>query len=418
MNKIKITAFLALLSICLGACSAPDEVSYLPAANIIGEVTNISDISETEETGSATETEITVTEFHDEITDEVMVKLNSMSMREKIYQMFIVTPECIEGNKGAVTEVNENTQRIISECPVGGVIFFDDNIISEEQLCLMTETYQKCSSDGNGIGMFIAVDEEGGEISRVDSKLDVNDIQDMYYYGQNADSDEAYEVGCTLAETIKKYGFNLDFAPVADIDLSSYNGLGYRCFGDTAETVSVMVDGVVRGLEDNGVCATLKHFPGIGSSNGDTHDGSVFLERTFEEMKENEFVPFKAGIEAGADFIMVSHVIVDGADETPLPADLSHNVVTGWLKDELGFEGIIITDAHTGMEAIEGFYSAGEAALMSFRAGADIVLMPSDIEEAYTAISDAVEHDSELQNTIDKSVIKILTLKYKMGLLN
>ncbi len=353
------------------------------------------------------------------IPEAVLNKFSSMSMKEKIYQMFIVTPESLTDDRSGeyITVPYEESLKAVEDCPVGGLILFAGNIETDDQVSSMISSYQAAALAGNGTGLFISVDEEGGDIARVNEKLDVNDVQDMEYYGQNCTPEDVYEAGSIIADSVSRYGFNLDFAPVADINLSWYNGLGNRCFGYTPECTAEMVPQLVRGLQDNGVCATLKHFPGIGSSDGDTHDGSVWLYRSYDELSENEFVPFRAGIEAGADFVMVSHVIVDGADEEPVPSDLSYTVVTEWLKHDLGFRGLAVTDAQSGMESVTGHYSAGEAAAMSVKAGIDIVLTPQNIEEAYLAVEKAAAEDKCVAAGIDDSVLKILQLKYKMGLL-
>jgi beta-N-acetylhexosaminidase len=177
-----------------------------------------------------------------------------------------------------------------------------------------------------------------------------------------------------------------------------------------------MSAGVVTGLQNSGVCATLKHFPGLGAGDGNTHRGSVYIERTLEELEQAEFPAFQGGIAAGADFVMVGHQITSGSGDN-LPGDLSSVVITQWLKNELGFQGIVITDAQN-MGAITANYSPGEAAVQSFSAGVDIVLMPDDLPEAVDAVVKAVENGTLEESSIDESVTKILTKKEKSGLLS
>ncbi|MDE7138299.1 MAG: hypothetical protein K2O29_07580, partial [Ruminococcus sp.] len=179
--------------------------------------------------------------------------------------------------------------------------------------------------------------------------------------------------------------------------------------------VANMATSVATGLQDAGVCATLKHFPGLGAEDGNTHDDSfVIIDRTVDQLREIEFVPFRSGINAGADFVMVSHQIVTGFGDN-LPADLSYTAVTEYLRNELGFDGIAITDAQQ-MNTISTVYSSGDAAVMSVKAGIDIILMPEDLQSAVNAVCNAVNSGEISESRIDESVIRILNQKYELGL--
>ena len=177
-----------------------------------------------------------------------------------------------------------------------------------------------------------------------------------------------------------------------------------------------MVAAFVQGSQERGVCATLKHFPGQGSSDGDTHQGSVDIDSSISKLRDLDFVPFKAGIDAGAEFVMVSHISVSRVTETKEPASMSELIMKTILREELGFSGIVITDAFD-MASITDNYTPGEAALQSFMAGADIILMPSDLTQAYQAILNAVNSKKITQSRLDESVIRILTTKFKHGIL-
>ena len=174
---------------------------------------------------------------------------------------------------------------------------------------------------------------------------------------------------------------------------------------------------MVSGLQNSGnVSATLKHFPGLGAEDGNTHyDSCTYIDRTFDELINNEFVAFSGGINAGADFVMVGHQIMSCAEDN-LPSDLSYTVVTDWLRDRLGFNGIIITDSHE-MNTISGVYSSGESAVMAIEAGVDMILMPSDFESAVQTVCDAVYDGSISEERINQSVCRILEKKQKLGLI-
>jgi len=183
-----------------------------------------------------------------------------------------------------------------------------------------------------------------------------------------------------------------------------------RAFGSDAQTVGDMVANMVEGIEGTGVSSCLKHFPGIGSADEDTHDGRVEITKTLEEMRQTDFIPFKSGIEAGADFVMVSHVTASALDEDGVPSSLSEKVITDILREELGFEGVVITDA-LDMTAITDYYTPGEAAVKAVEAGADMLLMPEDFNEAYEALLAAVQDGTISEERIDESLRRIYRIK-------
>jgi beta-N-acetylhexosaminidase len=222
----------------------------------------------------------------------------------------------------------------------------------------------------------------------------------------------------TIGEQIGELGFNVDFAPVADVKTSELNQeIGSRSFGDDPEKVAKFVSAYVKGLESKDICATLKHFPGQGSASGDTHQGSVDIDSSIASLRKTDFVPFESGIEAGADFIMVSHISVSKVTETSEPASMSKLVMTTILREELDYKGLIITDAFD-MASITKYYSAGEAATGAFEAGADIILMPQDLPEAYNAILDKVKSGDISEKRLNDTVQRILQLKYQKGIMS
>ena len=208
----------------------------------------------------------------------------------------------------------------------------------------------------------------------------------------------------------------VDFDNLPLLDKASSQKVGDRVVGQIPELVSQFVSQEVKGLQDNGVSATLKHFPGQGDTQEDTHRGSVDLETNIDRLRDMEFIPFEAGIEAGADFIMVSHVSVKAVTGQEVPASLSKLMVSDILRDELQYEGIIITDA-LNMKSITKFYDSGQAALMAVRAGIDMILMPDNMDEAYSEVLEAVKKGSVSESRIEESVRRILTVKLKRGIL-
>lgn len=342
----------------------------------------------------------------DPIAELVAPYIEEMPIEDKVAGLFIITPEALTGVTTA-TQAGTGTQDALNEYAVGGLIYFDQNIVDEEQIKTMLSN----TATQSRYPIFLAVDEEGGSVSRVaGSGIEVIKVGDMAAIGESGDVSQAYEAGLTIGTYLNDLGFNTDFAPVADVAGSGSSALGERIFGSDAQLVGDMVSNVVEGIEGTGVSSCLKHFPGIGYLAGDTHDGRVETPKTLEEMRNSDFIPFKAGIEAGADFVMVSHVTVANADT--VPSTLSKTIMTDVLRNELGFQGIIITDA-LNMSAITEYYTTEEAAVQAITAGADMLLMPDDFQAAYNAVLAAVQDGTISEERIDESLDRIYRVKCK-----
>lgn len=332
---------------------------------------------------------------------------SEMSVEDKVAGLFIVTPEALTGVRTA-TKAGDGTQEALRQYAVGGLVYFSQNILDKEQITQMLSNTVSMSS----YPIFLAVDEEGGDVSRVaNSKVEVDKVEDMAAVGASGDTSKAREAGTTIGSYLQELGFNLDFAPVADVTPEDAESmLGSRAFGSDPQLVGEMAASVVEGIEETGVSACLKHFPGLGSTSEDTHDGRVEIDRTAEEMEETDFVPFSAGIEAGVDLVMVSHVTVPALDEDNVPSSLSKKVITDILRDQLGFEGVVVTDA-LDMTAITDYYTPEEAAVMAIEAGADMLLMPESFEKAYDAVLAAVQDGTISEERIDESLDRIYRVK-------
>lgn len=341
-----------------------------------------------------------------------------LTLEEKVGQLFIVNLEQLDTRKGNYFEFKKCTKTMkaaLQEIPVGGVILFSRNISKIKQTQKLIEGLQ----EGSQTPLFVAVDEEGGDVSRIASnpKMKMTEFPSAEEIGKTKDGDYVYEMGRTIAREIRSLGFNVDFAPVADVKTSQLNTeIGNRSFGDDPEKVSYMVSAFVQGCQERGVSATLKHFPGQGASDGDTHQENVDIDRSITKLRKTDFVPFQAGIKAGADFVMVSHISVSRVTETREPASLSELVMRTILRDELGFRGLIVTDA-LDMSSITDNYTSAEAAYQSFKAGADVILMPADLQEAYQALLGHARDGSISEERLQESVIRILTAKLRRGIL-
>ena len=341
--------------------------------------------------------------------------LNSMTLEEKLWQLFFVAPEALTGEE-AVTESSEALQQALAEKPVGGVILFARNLISREQTVSLLADVKSASR----LAPFLGVDEEGGTVSRVgaNSAMGVTQLRDMSVYGASGDASALYGDLYDLAQSLNELGFNVDFAPVADVTTGSDdNPMKLRSFSSDPERCASMVSVSVGALQDGGVAACLKHFPGYGTATADDHDGSVSLDRTLEQLEQTEFVPFSAGIGKGAYFVMVSHLSVPAVTGDDTPADLSEKLVTELLRNTLHFQNVVITDAHN-MGSIAQNYTPAEAAVAALRAGVDMILMPQDLQGAYDGVTKAIADGVLTEDRIDRSVLRILNVKIQLGLLS
>lgn len=355
--------------------------------------------------------------------DEVLETANEatakMTVEEKVGQLFILNLEQLDTAKGNFYEhkkASEEMKRTLGQYHVGGVILFSRNLKNREQTIKLNEELQSSSE----IPLFVAVDEEGGDVARVASneKMKTTSFPPAEEVGKTKNDEYTYKMAKTIGSEIGELGFNVDFAPVADVKTSELNAeIGNRSFGDDPDKVSEHVSAFVQGLHYAGLCATLKHFPGQGSSSGDTHEDSVDIDSGIASLRGIDFVPFETGIEAGADFIMMSHISVSKVTESSVPASMSELMMKTILREELGFSKLIITDAFD-MASITKYYDAGTAAVNAFLAGADIILMPQDFKTAYNAVLQAVNEETISMDRLDESVSRVLAVKMQRGILS
>lgn len=356
--------------------------------------------------------------------DETVVRttkdvLGKMSLREKVGQLFIVRPEALAENSNAETapatdRVDDAVISRIEEYPVGGIALFSRNITSAEQLPMFISDLQSSSK----YPLFIAVDEEGGRVARIANSdfFNVASYKSMEDIGKAGDASKAEEVGRQIGLYLKELGFNLDFAPVADTNTNPQNiVIGDRSYGSDPALVARMVSAQLDGMHDSGIMGTLKHFPGHGDTKDDTHSGYVSIEKTWDELKECELVPFITALPK-ADMVMVSHITAVNVTSDKLPTSMSETMITGKLRNELGYDGVIITDA-MAMGAVADNYTSAEAAVTAVKAGVDIVLMPQNLDEAFNGVMNAVTDGEISMARLDESVMRILKLKARYKLI-
>lgn len=340
--------------------------------------------------------------------------LDSMSLEEKAAQIFFVTPEAITGVE-TVTAAGDITRQALTSYPVGGLVYFSENILEPRQTAEMLTNTFRYSQEVMKIPVWLGVDEEGGKVARVAENplFQVPGYESMRAIGNTGDTSQAYEAGATIGSYLKKLGFNMDFAPDADVITNPGNKvIGDRSFGTDPQLVGEMVYQAVRGFRDQGISACIKHFPGHGQTEGDTHEGFAYTQRTLEEMENSDLIPFQKGIEAEADFVMVSHISAPNVIPQDVPASLSPEMITDLLREKMGYEGIIITDA-MNMGAVADHYDSAQAAVLAFQAGADMILMPEDFAAAYQGILNGVNSGTISRERLDQSVLRILRGKLK-----
>lgn len=341
--------------------------------------------------------------------------LDSMTLEEKVNQLFMITPEALTG-VGTVIQAGDGTREALAEHPVGGLIYFAQNLKDPDQTRTMLENTQEYASARSGFPIFLSVDEEGGQVARVGSNpsFGVPEIGNMSEVGAGGDTQEAYETGSTIGAYLKDLGFNMDAAPDADVLTNPANEVvKYRSFGSDPELVSRMAAAELKGLNDQGIIGMYKHFPGHGGTTADSHEGYVYVEENLEELKSGALVPFQDGADNGLRVIMVSHIACPEVTGDNTPATLSRQLVTDLLREDMGFDGLVITDA-LNMGAITEQYSSGEAAVAALSAGVDMLLMPADFQAAYDGVMAALENGELTEERIDESVRRILEIKLGM----
>ena len=342
-----------------------------------------------------------------------------MTLEQKVAQLFVTTPEQLTGVSQAVA-AGSATRRALEDMPVGGLCYFAQNITGDQQLRdLLSGTYDMASCSGAGIAPFLAVDEEGGSlVARVANSgyFDVQRFPNMAEVGATGDETQAAHVGAAIGEYLHEIGFNVDFAPVADVLTNSQNEvIGPRAFSSDPDVAARMVSAEVAAMLDAGTMPCIKHFPGHGDTAGDSHTGDVVSLRSAEEIRACEYKPFQAGIEAGCPFVMVGHIETPNLAADGLPASLSKTMITDELRGRLGFEGVVISDSFV-MGAITQRCAPDDVAVRFIQAGGDMILMPENLQEAYRGVLAAVDGGAIEESRIDESVERILEVKKRAGI--
>lgn len=348
--------------------------------------------------------------------------LASMSLEERVGQLFFLRPEALVDTMTdeyirdvyhhAVTTLDAPMTKLFREFPAGGLCFFGHNIVDPEQTLRFTAAVH--SLPGAPI---ICVDEEGGRVARIGNNkhFSLNRFPPMGELAESSLPQNARFAGAYMGAYLHYYGFDVDMGPVADVNTNPDNiVIGSRAFSHDPAEAANWVNNFVEGLRHEGVAACLKHFPGHGDTQGDSHSGLPYTSKTWEEMSACEMITFRAGIDAGAELIMTAHIAAPKITGSDLPATLSPAILTDRLRLEMAFEGVIMSDA-LEMAAIRQQYEPGEACILTILAGSDIIMLPLSYRDSFRAVVEAVRQGRITEQRIDESVRRILRLKYRLG---
>ena len=347
-------------------------------------------------------------EHNIELTDSRHI-LSQMTTEEKVAQLFIITPEqLVSGSiQGAHLESSPALKASAAKYPVAGFILFARNIKTPNQ----TRAFTKALSSLTPVPPILAIDEEGGRVARLanNENFFLPKFKNMEAIGKTGNLENARGAGQIIGSYLAAFGFTLDFAPVVDVNTNPENiVIGARSFGSDPKQVADMAGAFLSGLHSTGVKGCIKHFPGHGDTKGDTHADYVAVTKSWEELKTCEIIPFKQNLST-TDCVMIAHVTCTAID-TEYPASLSKTLITDKLRKELGYKGVILSDA-LDMGAIEKNYGSGEACVLAFEAGNDILLMPKDFYAGYDAVLQAVQSGRINEERLNESVLRILQLK-------
>jgi len=334
--------------------------------------------------------------------------LAGMSLEEKAGQvLFISLRRDQEGQ--SLLKLGEAEKKLLRKIQPGGVILFSENIHDNQQVKTLIAEMQAVAD----IPLFMAVDQEGGRVSRLTrGEMNFPITPSARELGQTGDIDHVLEMGKLLGRELTALGFNMNMAPVADVDSNPQNPvIGDRSFGNDPELVANLAMAMARGMVLEGVIPVLKHFPGHGDTDLDSHVEAVVLNHSLERLEQMEFLPFRRAVSLNMPVIMTGHIELKALDEG-VPATLSSVLVTDLLRGQWGYQGIVISDA-LEMGAISRRWTSGEAAVKALAAGVDLLLMPEETKEAHQAIVDAVMEGTLSEAQLDQAVTRILELKYK-----
>lgn len=455
-DKVKriqsVLCFLLVLAL-LSGCGAADENDGSETSSTDGltvempseEETSTEKVSETtsekseeSETQTTTEKQETTSEITEEKETEkatektkakrassVQAYIDSMSLEEKVGQLFVVFPEALSGTDGnaglndsssnnAVTSATQNVKNAVKKYHIGGVVMFAKNVKTPSQITEFNKNLQAASD----IPLFIAVDEEGGKVARLarNSNFSLTKYSSAAAVGAGGSTDKAYSMGRTIGSYLKKYGFNMDFAPVADVNSNPNNPvIGDRSFSSDPAMAAKLSGACARGLKSQGIIPTFKHFPGHGDTAEDSHKSLAVNNHSMDRLMNDDWLPYINNNMDGCA-VMVGHIALPNVTGSMKSAAIDREVVTGLLREKLGFDGLVVTDSMK-MQGVSDYYDTGTASIMAINAGCDIVLMPQNFVKSYNAVLAAVKDGRISEERLNESLVRIIGMKFDYGII-
>jgi beta-N-acetylhexosaminidase len=422
MIRRAVAALVALLFVA-AACGQP-------SSSDAGGSSSQASTAETGSTEAATPVEAGATPTTQEPTTTVdqtapgpsdaEVVLQALSLEEKVGQLFMVVVSGSDAGSVSIAEGGNNERdfgyrtpaEVIAAYHLGGVMYLGPNIVTADQLGAMSADLQETAQADSGVGLLVAVDQEGGRVNRITNGVTVFPPAALL----SGDDAAVLEAGYLTGRQVSGQGINVVLAPVADLtDSNSTGAIGNRSYGTDPAEVATMVRAAVGGLQGSGVAAAVKHWPGHGSTEVDTHFNLPILDMSEEDWLDRDRVPFEAAIDEGVAIVMVGHLVLPALDPEGLPATISPALIRDQLRTELGFDGVVMTDALV-MGAVDNLDPAA-LAVQSVAAGADIMLQPQDMPTSYNALLAAVANGALTEEQVDAAALRVLRLKDQLGLL-
>lgn len=373
--------------------------------------------------------------------NRVQTLLNSMSLKDKVTQMMMVdfrywgSSQSDATSKGGFTEMNDEVRQIVEDYNFGAIIYFAQNLVTTEQSYKLTQELQAAATKDNGIAMIITCDQEGGSVYRLGTGTALPGNMAL---GATGSTDYAYAAGNIIGSELNSLGINSTLAPVVDVNNNANNPvIGLRSYSDDPDLVGELASSVIKGLADNNVIGCAKHFPGHGDTATDSHYGLPMVDKDLETLKQCELKPYEIAIEQGIEMIMTAHILYPQLESDKivsnktgeaesLPATMSDDILTGLLKGEMGFEGIIVTDA-MNMAGISDKWDQVQSVVIAIQAGVDMICMPctlyckddlKNLDAIINGVIDAVNNGTIPMSRIDDAVTRILTVKENRGILD
>lgn len=374
-------------------------------------------------------------------SSRVETLLSNMTLRQKITQMMMVDfrywDEDLTDDVGqqGFTKMNSQVQKIVEDYDFGSIIYFAQNLVGTEQSFQLSKDLQIAATKDGGIPLLISADQEGGSVYRLGTGTALPGNMALGAAGDPKYSEKAGEI---IGSELSVLGINTNLAPVVDVNNNANNPvIGLRSYSDDAQTVGELASATIKGLRKNNVIGCAKHFPGHGDTATDSHYGLPVVDKSKEELMKNELKPYQVAIEQGIEMIMTAHILYPQLDNTKvhsdktgqdesLPSTMSKKILTDLLKGEMGFDGVVVTDA-MNMAGVANTFDQVQAVKLAFSAGVDMVCMPTvlynledlkDLDAIINGVEEAVNNGEIPVSRLDDAVTRILTLKENRGVLD